>query len=420
MREEFVNYLWQFRLLPEGLKTTLGEPITVVHPGVRNHDAGPDFFNARIRIGETLWAGNVEVHLRTTDWVRHHHSGDKAYHNVILHVVFQHDGLVADSPANILELQPFVDMKLEARYERLMASRGTIPCEPDTRLAGTAAIEGMLTRVMASRMEIRYAEIKHLLTSTSMSWEEAFYQRLARSFGLRVNADAMEMLARNLPLNIVARHRDNLLQVEALLFGQAGLLNAIFTDDYPRLLQNEFVFLQRKYSLRPLDESLWRFHRLRPPSFPTLRIAQLAALLHQTDRIFSSLIEIDSAEKAKGLLMRPASEYWKNHLRFDHPSPPHNPAPGEDFCNLLLINAVVPFAFVYRREKGDESAGDQAINLLLQIESEKNQQMTYWKSQGLTLSSAFHSQALLELKRSYCDQKRCLDCQIGHALLKRN
>jgi len=419
MREEFVYYLWQYRLLPPILQTTLGEPVVVVSPGIRNHDSGPDFFNARVRIGDTLWAGNVEIHLKTGDWGRHGHSDDKAYNNVILHVVVDNDVPVPGSPAHILELKQFASPELEKRYEQMMASRGTIPCEPDAAKAGATVIELMLNRALVERLEKRYTEAERLLTESSLSWEEAFYLRMARSYGLRINSDAMEMLARSLPLKILARHRDNVMQLESLLFGQAGLLNQSFSESWPLQLQNEYNFLQKKYSLRPLEGSIWKFARLRPPSFPTLRIAQFAVLIHYRQGLFSQLTSVESAVDALSLLMVPASDYWKDHYRFDLRSPVHTTTPGNNTLWVILINTVVPFLFAWGRDRGDEEASDRAIRFLTQMPAEENQQVRYWKNQGIDVPTAFHSQALLELKRTYCDEKRCLECQIGHQLIKR-
>lgn len=420
VKEDFIYYVWQFRLVPDGMKTVDGEPIELIHPGVRNNDSGPDFFNARVRIGETLWAGNVEMHLRTSDWERHQHSTDKAYQNVILHVVFQHDTTVTGAPIHTLEIGSYIDLALEAKYQELMAGKGTVPCEAVVNKADTMAVESMLTRVTAHRLEERYHRISQMLNTTSMSWEEAFYQRLLRSFGLRVNADAMEMLARTMPLSVLLRHRDNLMQLEALLFGQSGLLNKTFSDSWPRQLQNEFSFLQRKYSLRPLDESIWRFARLRPPSFPTLRIAQFAGLIHQHDRLFSQLTTVQTVDEALRVLINPASDYWQTHYRFDLQSPEHQSGLGKDQAYLILINAVVPFLFAWGHDRADDGAAEKAISLLSMIPAEKNNEIEFWKTHGITITSAFQSQALLELKRTYCDKRRCLDCQIGHSLLKKN
>ena len=420
MREEFVYYLWQYRLLPQELQTTTGEPVEVVSPGIRNNDSGPDFFNARVRIGDTLWAGNVEIHLKTSDWGRHGHSDDKAYNNVILHVVVDHDAPAAGSPAHILEIKHFASSELEKRYEQMMASRGTTPCEPDAARAGRTVVESMLSRVLVERLEKRYTEAERLLTGSSLSWEEAFYLRMARSYGLRINSDAMEMLARSLPLRILARHRDNVMQIESLLFGQAGLLNQSFSESWPLQLQNEYNFLQKKYTLRPLDSSIWKFARLRPPSFPTVRIAQFAGLIHYSQGLFSQMTSTDCVQDALSLLMVPASEYWKDHYRFGLLSPVHNTTPGNSTLWVILINTVVPFLFAWGRDRGDDTASDRAVKFLSEIPAEENQQISYWKSQGLDVPSAFHSQALLELKRAYCDEKRCLECQIGHQLIKQH
>ncbi|PKP24340.1 MAG: DUF2851 domain-containing protein [Bacteroidetes bacterium HGW-Bacteroidetes-22] len=418
MREEFVYYLWQHRLLPQQLVTTQGEYIEVVHPGTRNIDSGPDYFNARLRIGDTLWAGNVEIHVKTSDWARHGHSGDKAYDNVILHVVIQDDASPEGAPGHTLVIGNYVDHDLENKYEQLMASRGKVPCEPDTAQAGPLALEAMLSCTLVERLQSRYNEIERLLAETKLSWEEAFYLRMTRSYGLRVNADAMEMLARSLPLKILGRHRDSLVQLEALLFGQAGLLNQSFTETWPRQLQNEYSFLQKKYSLNPLDSSIWKFARLRPPSFPTLRIAQFASLIHYSQGLFSRLTSIGTVGDAVALLMVPASDYWKNHYRFELISPPHSSSPGNNSIWLILINTVVPFLFAWGRDRGDQNASDRAINLLSQVPAEENSQISFWKSLGIDVPSSFHSQALLELKKNYCDRRRCLECQIGHQLIR--
>jgi len=419
MREELVYYLWQHRLLPQQLVTTHGEPIEIIHPGTRNMDSGPDYFNARVRIGDTLWAGNVEIHIKSSDWGRHGHGKDRAFDNVILHVVIQDDSSPEGVPDQTLVIGDYIDPDLEARYERLMASRGTVPCEPYTLNAGSLAIEAMLSSVLVERLQTRYNEIETLLKETKFSWEEAFYYRLIRSYGLRVNAEAMEMLARSLPLKILGRHRDILVHIEALLFGQAGLLNESFSEPWPRQLQNEYSFLQKKYSLIPMSSSLWKFARLRPPSFPTLRIAQFAALIHYSQGLFSRLTSVETIGDAVALLMVPASDYWKTHYRFGLTSPQHASSPGNNTIWLILINTVVPFLFAWGCDRGDQAASDRAVNLLSQIPAEENSQIRFWKSLGIEVSSSFHSQALLELKKNYCDRKRCLECQIGNQLIRK-
>ncbi len=417
MNEDLLYYIWQQKLFDHrDLQSSEGEDLTIVHPGVRNYDSGPDFTQAKVRIDRDLLAGNVEIHVNASDWKKHKHNQDKAYSNVILHVVYQND--VKDTTLPTLELKEKIDTKLLHNYRELMLSQSWIPCEK--QLAGLDAlfIKNGLHRLLVDRLEQKTQDILERHEQNKNSWEETFYQVTARNYGLKVNAQIFERLAASLPLRIIAKHKNNLLQIEALLFGQAGFLQQDFKDEYPTQLKKEYQFLQKKYDLKPLDAHLWKFMRLRPAGFPTIRIAQFAKLLYQSSHLFSKILETEKAKQILELFESEPSEYWLTHYKFDAPSVKKKKLPGKDFLHTILINAVVPILFIYGKSKGDTAVQDKTLSLLEQLPSEENGIIKKWKTLGVTCASAYESQALLQLKNGYCSHKQCLKCYIGNRLLK--
>jgi len=421
MNEDFLQYLWKTRGFDHHyLFTTQGEPLEIIRPGMHNTDSGPDFFNARIRIGSTLWAGNVEVHLRGSDWRRHKHGDDKAYDNVILHVVCEDDEPLLRSNGEAvptLELGGRISAEQFMRYRELNESTSWVPCGKQAGQVDSLTRTGWLERLMVERLEQRAQSIVQTLLQNHYDWDESFYQHLARYFGMKVNADPFEWLARTLPYRTIARHRGSLLQVEALLFGQAGLVPES-KETYPVLLAREYRILSRKYELPAPQGHLWKFMRLRPVNFPSIRLAQLAALLHHSPRLFSACMETENADELLQLLNVRASGYWDTHYRFGKISPQRTKSLGLSAAHTLLINTVVPFLFVYGRRNGEERYCERALRLLEQLEPEQNTIVRSWAEAGLKADSAFDSQALLQLKSAYCDARRCLHCAIGHRLLK--
>jgi len=418
MSEELLYFIWQQKHFNSAqLKTTAGERLAVLNSGMRNHDSGPDFTQAKIRIASDLLAGNVEIHVRSSDWKKHRHQHDKAYSNVILHVVYEDDEKNPAPELPTLELKDKIDPKFFSRYRQLMGNMGWIPCESLIGQVDRLFISSGLHRLMIERLEQKTKDILERLLQNKNSWEETFYHITARNFGLKVNADAFELLAKSLPLKIIARHKNSLPQIEALVFGQAGLLEQKFRDEYPNSLKKEFGFLRKKYGLQPMPAHLWKFMRLRPPAFPTVRLAQFAMLLYESSYLFSKILEADKVKQLAKLFHAEPSAYWANHYRFDAVSKNRIKTPGQDFIHTLIINAVIPVMFIYGKSKDNRGIQDKSLSFLEQLPFEKNAIIRKWQSLGIQPSSAFDSQALLQLKNRYCSQKRCLNCHIGNKLL---
>jgi hypothetical protein len=409
------------KLLYNGnLKTSSGENVQIITSGEHNTDAGPDFLNAKIRIGETLWAGNVEIHLKSSDWNLHNHQSDKAYDNIILHVVFEHDHTInrADgSSIPCLEIKNHFDPGLYNTYQTLMQSVSRIPCGHHLPGVEKIIISNWLHRLMIERMEEKVQSILSALEENHHNWEETFYQFLAQAFGAKVNSAPFRILARLLPVKILAKHKNNLFQLEALLFGMAGFLDEKFSDDYPNQLKKEFTFLRKKLALQPLKKHLWKFLRLRPANFPTIRLAQFATLIYKSSHLFSKILETEDVKSIAAFFDVEASAYWVDHYRFDKTSGKRKKTFGSTATDLLLINTIAPFLFVYGKLRGEEIFITRSIGLLENISAEKNNIINGWQELGITANSAFETQALLQLRNNYCKNYRCLDCAIGHKVL---
>ncbi|MCS7035581.1 MAG: DUF2851 family protein [Saprospiraceae bacterium] len=423
MREDFLHFLWRWRRFnAQDLQTTDGQPLEIVHPGEPNAHAGPDFFNARIRIGDTLWAGNIEMHLRASEWLAHGHDADRAYDNVVLHVVLDEDEPIHRPDGQrlpCLALRSRIPSGLLEQYHRLLYAREWVPCAQ--RLGEVSAIVKVnwLDRLLVERLQEKTDAVARRIAETDGQWEEAFYRQLAHSFGLKINAETFEYLARIAPLSLLARHSDNRLQLEALLFGQAGLLEeAPDRDEYAQALAREYQFLRHKYQLRPLAASQWKFFRLRPTSFPTVRIAQLAAFLHRTQRPFAAVLTAAESGSIEQLFEVEVSPYWLTHYRFGKVSPARPKLLSQSFVHLLLINTVAPFLFHFGQIKGISHHQDQALRLLDALPPEDNSVLQKWAELGLKPQNAAQAQALLHLKTRYCQPQRCLECAIGAALLR--
>lgn len=423
MNEAFLQYVWRHKLLQGGeLTSTDGHTLRIVRQGELNNDAGPDFFNARVAIDGVEWVGNIEVHVRTSDWNAHHHSQDKAYNNVVLHVVYEHDTdiLLQNGKRPVtLELKSYIDPKLIERYDSLMQADDDIPCADRLGEMPGFILDGWLDRLTAERIESKAEVVRRLLGESHGGWEQTCYWLLARYFGGRVNALAFELLAKATDQRLLARWKDDPQRLEALLMGQAGLLEGYFEDDYPRQLQADYEAIRTGAGLRPIDAYLWKFYRIRPSSFPTIRISQFANLVATSSNLFSTLLDMTDAAQIAALFNQPAAEYWCSHYRFDQPSPSHPKAVGRAQAEMLVINAWVPLLFVYGTVHGQQQYKDQAIDLLQQLKAENNNIIRRWKNVGIAADTAARSQALLQLHNSYCLNHRCLDCTIGYNLIKR-
>jgi hypothetical protein len=419
MKESILHYIWQQKLFKaHDLRTTDGEKLEIIDVGRLNVDAGPDFFNAKIKIGETIWAGNIEIHLSSSDWKKHQHQHDKNYNSVILHVVKIADDIVTRADGDkIPQLELSYSENIELNYERLFNEQKWIPCADKIQLVPDIFIQSWKSSLLIERLEQKTASIEKLLADNNQHWEDTFYISLARSYGFNTNGQAFESLAKSLPLSALAKHKDNLIQIEALLFGQSGLLPEHSTDPYILYLKQEYDFLRNKFSLQPMDGSLWKLLRLRPGSFPHIRIAQFASLIHKSSKIFSRIVENPQKESLIDLFKTETSEYWQTHYLFSKESDAKIKRIGIQSIYSILINTVVPLLFCYANSKGNQELKDKAMRLLDEIPAEQNTILRGWKNLGLVVISAHDSQALIQLKRCYCDEKKCLRCRIGHKVL---
>jgi hypothetical protein len=422
MREDFLHYLWRYgQFDARDLYTMEGLSLSIVHPGHYNPHAGPDFTDARLRVGGTLWAGNVEMHLRSSDWHRHGHQHDPSYENVLLHVVWEHDVSVhrADgSEIPTLEMRRRVWPGQHDRYRALLHSPAPLPCAPLLSEVPETVWISWLDRMMAERLSHKSEQVDSWLQQTGNHWEEAFFRAMARAFGLSINAEPFERLAAALSFKLLARYTDSLFRLEALLFGAAGLLDdAPFVDEYPNALFREWRHLQAKHRISALGKSEWKFLRLRPANFPTLRLAQFAALLHGQQRLWEPLLMPDA--DLETLMDGEPSAYWREHYRFGHRSPPFDPKPGDGLRAQVLINAVVPFLYRYGRQRDEPAVCRRAEQILEGLRSEKNAELDSWRQLGRSPGHAAHSQALLHLGRHYCSAKHCLHCGVGVFLMKK-
>ena len=420
--EELLHFVWKSGMLrSEALSCHSGESLKILQTGTHNLHSGPDFENVRLQIGDTLWAGNVEMHLRSSDWYVHCHQQDKAYENVILHVVYQHDKAVYREDGTeipVLELHTLIPEHLIYSYRDLMKAKSWIPCA--SALANLNAIftQNWLNRVLIERLENKYTAVLELVKEQRGSWDNAFYINAARNFGFKQNALAFECLARSLPQTLLARHKDKPLQLEALLFGQAGMLDQTFEEDYPSSLRENYHFLRTKYAIQPLESSIWRFMRLRPANFPTIPLAQFAALTLKSNHLFSEIIEIRQFNELSKLFSDlPINPYWRSHYHFGKSTALHSIQIGKRSIENLLINSVAVFLFAYGHHHQNDDLKQRALQLLEMLKPEQNQIVTNYAALGLKVNSASGSQALLELKQGYCEAKKCLSCGIGIKIL---
>lgn len=424
MTEELLHYIWKFRLFNQiDLTTTEGESVEIIKVGSHNTDSGPDFFNAKIKIGKTVWAGNVEVHVNASDWEKHAHQKDKAYDNIILHVVYNADKKIKRENRDYIptiELKNKLLSEVIKNYNKLNNSFSWIPCEKQINETPSIIINSTLDKLLLERLELKSQTIIQALQLNKNNWEETFYQILARSFGFKTNAEPFELIAKSLPINVLAKHKNNLFQIEALLFGQAGMLDEYHSDKYALTLQNEYTFLRQKFKLKSIENHLWKFLRLRPANFPTIRIAQFASLVYQSSHLFSKILEAEKIKELKNLFQTSVSEYWQTHYNFGKPSTKKNKTLGDDSIDIIIINTIVPFLFVYGKYKKEEKFVERALYFLENMDAENNSIIQKWERAGIAAKSAYDTQALLQLKNEYCVNKKCLQCNIGNHLLKKS
>ena len=416
MSERLLQFIWQFQYFNKSeLQTTTGEEIQIISQGTYNTNQGPDFNDAKIRIGKTTWAGSVELHILSSDWQKHKHQNDRNYNNVILHVVWEDDFPNYNIP--VLKLENRVAKILLQRYEELMNTKGFIPCEKTISSVKPIVLQSWKERLLAERLIRKSAIVETFLNESNHHWEETFWWLLARNFGIKINADVFEAMARSLPLLILARHKNQIHQLEALLMGQSNLLDGKFKEDYPIMLQKEYEFYKGKYKLQPNTIAPF-FLRMRPGNFPTIRLAQLAMLIHHSEHLFSKIKETNSLKDVKKWLDITANDYWHYHYRFDEPSLFKKKNLGQAMGDNILVNTICTMLFAYGHFHKEQKYKDRALQWLEEITAESNAVTKGFQQVGLQNTNARDSQALIELKNEYCSKKRCLDCAIGNVLLK--
>jgi hypothetical protein len=421
MNERFLHQVWAQRIFRlEPLQTVAGEPLTILQPGHYNRDAGPDFFNARLKIGDAEWAGNVEIHLRSSDWNRHGHTVDPLYGNCILHAVAVNDEPVHDCHGRSLPTFVFPEAELQQwwrQFEGLIQDPSPIACSPQLPAIPAPLWSAWLDRMVMERLEERVARVEQHLQGLRGDWEDAMFRAVARSMGFSINADPMERVAASLPLRQLLKVRHRLEALEALLFGQAGWLQGPAPDAYSALLQEEYRFQRHKLGIEPIPLPGWRFLRLRPRNFPTIRIAQLASLLQGLFPMLQSCLEEDDLDRLAGRFRVNVSGYWHDHYRFGVPARKEPKWLGEDAVRLLLVNTVIPFVFARSRAEGNDHWRDKAIRWLGQLPPERSLPLREWRETGIRPLHAGDGQALLHLLRNYCTPKKCLSCSIGNHLI---
>jgi hypothetical protein len=418
MTEKLLQYIWQFSHFNRTeLKTTCGELLQIVHPGQLNDNQGPDFLNAQIKIGDTTFHGSIELHLATSHWSRHNHEKDLNYRNVILHVVYQNDlpAPIADIP--VLELQQRIPYILLQQYNKLMLSEGFIPCENSIGLVSTITWTSWKERLLIERLTRKAQGVLERLKLGNNHWEEVFWWLLARNFGGKVNGDAFEAIARTIPLSVLAKHKQSIHQLEALLLGQAGLLNDNFEDDYSSLLQREYRFLAKKYDLKPVHVPVFHL-RMRPGNFPAIRLAQLAALIQQSQHLFSKVLEASHPNALMEEFNVTANDFWHYHYTLKQTSPFKKKTVGKTMAENVFINTITTMLFAYGIYNKFDQYMQKALQWLEIIPAEKNSIIKGFSYLNIPIENAFDSQAFIELKTQYCAEKRCLQCAAGNAILK--
>ena len=422
MDEQFLHYVWKFQKFKNlPLKTTDGEEIVVFNPGIHNHDAGPDFNEAKVKIGSLEWAGQVEIHLKSVDWLRHQHQHDPKYNNVILHVVWHHNSTikVQGQPIPTLEIGRIVEDEVLENYKRLSGDLGEIPCSDYLSEIEEFKVHSTLTRMVSERLENKGREIiEPLLLKFVNDWEQIAFIMLARSFGMKINSDPLEILARNLPINILLKHQNSTSQIEALLFGTAGFLDGLQVDEYHGQLKKEYAFLKHKYEIPSiLKRANWKFSKLRPANFPSVRLAQLSTIIAHARGIFSWMVTAQHLQDVRKRLSTEVSDYWKSHYDFGKEGD-IQPV-GETTINSIIINGLVPVIAKYGHHHGDEELLDKALSWLDQTAPENNKITRKWRQVLPKQKNAFGTQGQIHLFNEYCLKRRCLQCEIGSAIVGR-
>ncbi len=420
--EDLLQFIWEAGLYDgENLRTTDGEPLEVLKAGRIQMNSGPDLRDALVRIGDQLWAGNVEVHLRTSEWNAHGHQHDSAYNNVVLHTVYLHDAEIRTQEGRCpptVELRARINAENLQLHQALMSGRDPVPCAPRIQEVDAGRIRIWLERLLVERLERKTTEVEALYGRLGNDAAETFHHMLLRGLGGNVNAEPFGMLAHALPVKLLLKYRDDPARTEALLFGQAGFLDEAFTDAHPQRLQQEHAHLARLHGLRPAPVAAWKFGRMRPANFPTVRLAQWAAFITGSNNAYGQLLQHDEPGSIRALLEVEPGGYWLDHYRFDHSSGARPKRLGRSTADGIIINSIVPYLFALGRIRGHQAWMDRALKLMEQLPAEQNSILDMWSDVGIRAENAAQGQALIELKKNYCAERKCLSCAIGTCLHK--
>ena len=420
--EQLLHYVWKHKIFPlKELKTTTGQQVEVIDTGLANTDAGPDFFNAKLKLDGVLWIGNIEIHERSSDWFKHGHHADAGYNSVILHIASEIDTEISRSNGErIPQIQLICPEAVRTNYKELLETDSYPPCYRIIPSLSPFTAHSWMSALQMERFEQKATLLNERLKRCQGNWEDTFFITLARNFGFGLNGDAFETWAHRLPFRAVDKHRNDLFQIEAIFFGQAGILEDSDGDGYYLRLKKEYTYLQHKFGLIPMDASLWRFLRLRPANFPHIRIAQLACLYHRAYGLLSRIMETETLQGVRDILKGGTSEYWLTHYTFGGSSPSRPKTLSNTSLDLLIINTVVTFLYAYGLHKGNRVLCARAGSFLEELKAENNYITRMWEQYGMKASNAADSQALIQLKKEYCDKKKCLYCRIGYEYLKRS
>lgn len=420
MREDFLHFIFKHKLWTKDfLQLTSGKYFEILDTGTSNNNSGPDFFNAKIKIDNVIWVGNVEIHINSSDWYKHKHDKDLAYNNIILHVVFNNDRqiLYPDSE-EIPTWEIKFDHILYNSYSKFKNNEQEIPCANYIELIDDINISIIIEKMAIERIIEKTEYTKSLLYDMKNDWEQSFYIALAKNFGFATNSLPFEQLAINTSISIIRKYSDNIFKIEAILFGQSGLLEEFTSDIYAAKLYNEYIYLQKKYNLLPISGELWKKSRLRPANLPFVRIAQFAALLSKFQSLFSVITEDFKLDKIKKYFIIPPSEYWKKHYVFGKIVDKANTKFGSKSFDSIVINTILPFVYLYYKNYKTDSSEMLVLDCYYKIKAENNKEVRAWSFLNLNIDNAFYSQALIHLKKRYCETRKCLDCGIGYQIMK--
>ena len=422
MNEALLHTIWKYKLL--GQTQFIGskkENIELISIGEHNQDSGPDFFNSKIKINDIVLVGNVEIHVRTSDWLKHHHQHDKAYDNIVLHVVFEHDTDLSQNEkfnVSVLELKNYIKPALLEQYSQLQLSKQTVHCGKSITTVPYIIWNTWLDRLAVSRIEQKTLYVEHLFEFCQYSHEDTLYLLLFRSFGFKINNDAFELLGKSIAYSTLKKYADHTVQIEALLFGIAGLLDELFEDKYPKQLQNEFEFLKHKHLLVPIKKELWKFSKTRPANFPTIRIAQLASLIGKQQSLYHLIEQKPNLKTLQLFFEIEPNQYWNSHYKFDEESEENLKYFGETAFQNMVINTIVPYLFFMSKHNTNNDFVEYALDLLSQLPAEINTKTKEFTKLGVKSDNALESQAQIYLLDNFCSKKACLHCNVAEFLLK--